>query len=140
MKKSIIVTLILGLSYSVSFSQETEKQKLRESSVVVEPSTDYTTNYLINEAELKACFKNGIVPTNFPKVSDSGDQESYKVQVGYYVNENSHLFNPEEVKKYGYTVVEKQNVDSDEYSIYKRKKPLSQDELKQKELKSNPNN
>lgn len=140
MKKSILITLILGLSYNISFSQETEKQTLRASKVEVKPSTDFKTNYLLDETALKACFVGGLVPFNFPKVSDSGDIESYKIQVGYYIKNNPHLFNPEEVKKYGYTVVEKQNVHIDESDIYKRKEPLSEEELKQEELKSKPNN
>lgn len=131
MKKTCFYIAVLFLCSTQLFAQkEASSSVLRPTKVESTYKFDYKTEYLLEEAELKACFKNGLIPTNFPKVSDSGNEETYRIQVGYYVNENPHLFNADEAKKYGYTVVEKPVPSGDEYEMYKRKEPLSDEEMR----------
>jgi hypothetical protein len=138
MKKTYFYFTAFILSSSLVFAQEqTPTNTLRPTKVESNYKFDYKTAYLLEEAELKACFKNGIIPTDLPKVSDTKSEDEYKIAIGYYINANPHLFVADEVKKYGYTLVEKPVLTEQELkdAKYKRTTPISDAELKEHEAK-----
>jgi hypothetical protein len=131
------VLFLLATTILCNISIFAQEQNIRPSNVESTYKFDYKTEYLLEEAELKACFKNGIIPTNLPKMSEAKSEDAYRAAVGKYINENPHLFVADEVKKYGYTVVEKSILTEQELheAKFKRTTPISEAELKEHEAK-----
>lgn len=145
MKKLLLYIAVFTLTAgSICAQEETPSTTLRPSKVESTYKFDYKTEYLLEEAQLKACFKNGIIPANLPKLSENKSEDAFRVAVGKYINENPYLFVAEEVKKYGYTVVEKPVLSEEEIqrareAKFKRTTPISDAELKETEAKHQNN-